>query len=215
MKNNNKLFKHFILQTEELADTVIRDMLQIIKSFENSMIEEYLLKKVSKDLEEIEDGFLAVAEELPKKTSNFNYDDINRIKKKIKIGKSMLNSYLENINDKKNKCDAPGCMVERRTDKIVDGEGNKYHSYTCAERNSKSMLCCLTCHKMIPVSRHVYELTKDGIAEGIYCPHTDCEKKREEKIKKEKGKEYIPPTCIDVNNAGQTRVRRYADEPKY
>jgi hypothetical protein len=51
----------------------------------------------------------------------------------------------------KPKCD--GCGSVRRTNKIVDLEGKYYHSYTCASENSKTMIECYNCNKLIPCTR--------------------------------------------------------------
>lgn len=34
------------------------------------------------------------------------------------------------------KCDEPRCTVPRVTDKIIDYDGKKYHSFTCREKHS-------------------------------------------------------------------------------
>jgi len=135
----------------------------------------------------------------------FSYlPDKNDVKKAREYIYSRIREIEEKINKLENKCD--GCETIRMTNKIVDGEGKKYHSYTCAERESKSMLCCLNCHKMIPVSRYVYELAKCGTIPGISCSDKECEKKTIKKLKKETGKEY--GGIIDVDENDQLHFRK-------
>ena len=119
-------------------------------------------------------------------------------KKHIESYQEKIRRFKRELSDLENKCD--GCETIRMTNKIVDGEGKKYHSYTCAERESKSMLCCLNCHKMIPVSRYVYELAKCETIPGISCSDKECEKKTIKKLKKETGKEYGGIIDVDENN---------------
>jgi hypothetical protein len=72
------------------------------------------------------------------KMNVFMNEKINYYALKKKQLKKMIKLLDESCSNLENACDAEGCTVRRRTNKIVDLDGKKYHSFSCRDANSNN-----------------------------------------------------------------------------